>query len=94
MPVLEGQVSIVPMINHDDTYDLIPPDTTVEAYLVQHEILARMSMEDRARMTLQLCANVREIAMAGIRDRHPEYNDEQVKLALIDMLYGESLNRD
>ena len=68
-----------------------PADTSAEAQRVQTEALRRLTMEERARMTFELSDNLRAVTEAGIRHRHPEYSDEQVRLALIRLMLGEEL---
>ncbi len=59
----------------------IPADTSTEAYITQCRILRKMSTEDRARMTFELNDNLRATVESGIRQRHPDYTPEQVKMA-------------
>jgi hypothetical protein len=70
-----------------------PRDTDEKAEQVQLELLRRLSPQRRVEMTAQLSEDVRAIARAGIRTRHPEYTDEQVRHALFRLLYGEELFR-
>ncbi len=42
-------------------------------------------------MTFELSDNLRAITEAGIRHRHPEYDEEQVRLALIRAVLGDKL---
>lgn len=71
--------------------DLIPRDTTLEAYRVQIQALRRLGPEGRLRMMLNFCDFIHDIARSGIRQRHPEYSEEQVKMAFIRLLYGEEI---
>jgi hypothetical protein len=50
-----------------------------------------MGMEGRARMTFELSDNVRAVTEAGIRHRHPEYDDRRVRLELIRTVLGPEL---
>jgi hypothetical protein len=50
-----------------------------------------MSGEQRVTIASELSDHVREIAQAGIRARHPDYDDEHVRLALYRMLLGDEL---
>jgi hypothetical protein len=69
----------------------ISPDTNIDAAIQQFEILHRMTIEQRAEKTFELMNNLRGIVESGIRDRHPDYDDEKVKLAILQMTLGESL---
>lgn len=53
----------------------------------------RMSGEQRVAIAANLSEDVREIARAGIRARHPAYDDEQVRYALFRLLLGDELFR-
>jgi hypothetical protein len=44
-------------------------------------------------MTFQLCDQLRCIAAAGVRSRHPDYTDEKVRFAVIRLQLGEALFR-
>jgi hypothetical protein len=72
-------------------YSAIPRDTTPEAFWVQIDVLRRLGIEGRARMTFQLCDQLRSIVAAGVRHRHPDYTDEQVRLAVIRLRLGGDL---
>jgi hypothetical protein len=61
--------------------DLIPRDTTPDAARKQHEIFRSMSIEDRANLTFELSDRVKQITLAGIRHRHPDYDEKQVRQA-------------
>ena len=66
-------------------------DTTVEAAKVHAAALRRLGLEGRARMTFELSDNLRAVTEAGIRHRHPDYDEEQVRLALIRAMLGDEL---
>ena len=71
----------------------VPADTTPEAAWVQMQILGRMSFETRLTMTLEMSQGLREICAAGVRSRHPDFTDEQVKYAVIRLCIGPELFR-
>ena len=50
-----------------------------------------MNIAERAEMTFQLSDNLRAIVESGVRHRHPNYNDHQVKQAVIRLTLGEQL---
>ncbi len=75
-------------------FSLIPDDTTLEAYRVQHEIYARMTPQERLAIAFELSDNVRAVAAAGVRRRHPDYTDEEVKMAVFRLSLGEKLFKD
>ena len=69
-------------------------DTHAEARLVQLAAYRAMLPERRGEIAAQLSDDIREIARAGIRSRHPEYTDSEVARALVKILYGSLLGRD
>lgn len=69
----------------------LPPDTTINAARVQIAVLRRQGIEGRARMTFELCDNLRRIVADGIRHRHPDYDDDAVRMALFRLTLGEAL---
>ncbi|MFH1862965.1 MAG: hypothetical protein ABH878_09175 [bacterium] len=71
----------------------LPADTTLEAFHVQIEVLRRIGAQQRAKMTGELCANLRELLASGVRMRHPEYNEQDVKWAVSRLIVGEKLFR-
>ena len=73
--------------------NLIPADTTLDALRKQFEILERIGIEGRAEMTFELSDNVRQIVEAGVRLRHPEYNDAEVRREVLRITLGDELYR-
>jgi predicted ArsR family transcriptional regulator len=71
----------------------IPADTTPEADAVQLEAYRKMGGEGRAQVMFRLSEMARQTAEAGIRQRHPEYDDRQVLLARARLLHGDDLVR-
>lgn len=74
-------------------YELIPADTTMEAYLVQMAALRRLSPDRRLEMVCELNDSLREVMASGVRARHPEYSPQQVNLALARLRLGDELFR-
>ena len=68
-------------------------DTTAEAAEVQRRILRAMSMSRKAELVADLCETTRAMALAGIRARHPDYDQRSALLALWRSLYGDELFR-
>ena len=58
-------------------------DTSEPAALVQLEVYRRMTPSQRLRIGLELTALSRRLLESGIRRRHPEYTDEELRLATI-----------
>ena len=72
----------------------IPADTTLEAFHVHIGALRRMPATRRLEMAFQMSNNLRRVAAEGVRYRHPDYNEEQVRLAVIRLMLGEQLFRE
>src|SRR5262249_46204355 len=66
-------------------------DTSASAESAQLAAYRRMSGEQRVSIAANLSEDVREIARAGIRARHPTYDEEQVRYALFRLLLGEEV---
>jgi hypothetical protein len=78
----------------DDGIDLVPHDTDAAAYRVQIEAYRRLGSTGRGEATFRLVALAREIAIAGIRGRPPDYDDAQVVRALLRLRHGDAVARD
>ena len=70
-----------------------PADTTVEAWEAQAALLRRLSGPERLTIAFRLTFLAREACRAGIRSRHPEYDDGEVKRAFFRMLHGDETTR-
>jgi len=68
-----------------------PLDTSPEAERVQIEIFRKMTPEQRLRVASELTQAERKSLAAGVKMRHPTYNDEQVRLAVIRLTLPEEL---
>ena len=70
---------------------MIPADTTIEAIRKQIEILRRMGPEARLKMAFELSDNLRSIVEAGVRGRHSDYNEQQIKREVLHLMIGDVL---
>jgi hypothetical protein len=68
-------------------------DTTADAARVQADIWRKMTGQRRVELAAEMSENVRRIAAEGVRQRHPEYSDDQVHLAVIRLSLGDDLFR-
>jgi hypothetical protein len=66
-------------------------DTSPDAEKVQIEIFRRMEPARRLQSASLLSETCRTLLAEGIRKRHPTYDEEQVRLALIRCLLPEDL---
>ena len=73
------------------TYLPESPDTTARAKEVQRDILRGMSVEKKITIMSDMCDMQRDLMAAGVRQRHPKYTDDMVRLAVIRLLLGPEL---
>lgn len=71
----------------------MPLDTTPEAYAVQVEAYRRMGGRGRSEIMFRLIDLAREEALAGIRSRHPGYDEDQVRRAYFRLVLGDETMR-
>ena len=69
-------------------------DTSSEALTVQLECLRRMSPNERLERSCAMSNQVKRMAFAAIRRRHPDFSEEEVRLKFIELTYGQSLAED
>jgi len=69
----------------------ISKDTTVEAARKQFEILRRLGAQRRAQMAFELSDNLRRIVEAGVKYRHPDWNQKKIKLKVLRLMIGDKL---
>jgi hypothetical protein len=62
-------------------------DTSAEAEALQLEILRRMDGASRLRLAMDMSLAARALALAGLRDRHPEYSESDLTKALLRMAF-------
>jgi hypothetical protein len=72
---------------------LEPLDTTFDAGHVQREVYRRLGGAGRLAILFRLSTFVRETTMAGIRARHPGYDDAQAQMAFRRLALGDDLVR-
>jgi hypothetical protein len=73
--------------------DAIPLDTTIEAARKQFEILRRIRPEVRLKMAFELSDNLRSLVEAGVRQRHPDFDEQRVQQEVLRLMVGETLFR-
>lgn len=75
------------------TASLTPSDTTPEAWAAQLAILRSLSGGQRLAIAFRLTRLAREASRAGIRARHPDYGEDEVRRAFFRILHGDELTR-
>jgi hypothetical protein len=63
-------------------------DTSPEAHELQLRLYRSMAPERRSELALRMSDDIRRIAEEGIKRRHPEYSERDVRRALVVLLYG------
>ena len=71
----------------------IPADTTLEAARKEFEILRNLGSEVRARMAIEMSDNLRRIVEAGVRYRHPDFDQKKIELEVLRLMIGDKLYR-
>ena len=57
------------------------------------QFCVKLGMEGRARMAIELSDGLRSIIESGVRQRHPDYDENMVRLAAVRIAIGEELFR-
>ena len=68
-----------------------PSDTTAEAAAVQRQVFAAMTGPQRLLATSAMAEEVRTIALAGLRTRHPDASDDEIRRQWLRLLHGEHM---
>jgi hypothetical protein len=63
-------------------------DTTPAAQKLQHEIFRRMSGERRMLLAMSFSDQIRDIAIEGLRRRHPSVSEENLKAIYFKEMFG------
>ena len=71
--------------------EFIAADTTPEADRVLTEIYRGMTGVRRLELAMRASDSLRTVVAAGVKRRHPEYDDRQVQLAVIRLTLGDEL---
>lgn len=69
-------------------------DTTREARAVQVRALRSIGMAGRIAMTFELSDNMRETVAAGVRYRHPQWDERAVEREVLRLMIGDELFRE
>lgn len=67
----------------------VSSDTESGAAAAQSEAFRRMGPEGRLRAALEMSEEMRRVLENGVRGRHPEYSDDEVRLAAIRLNLGD-----
>lgn len=91
--VLRRSLAVIKSKLYNESMSTTPytTDTSAEAMEVQLECLRQMSPQERIRRTFAMSRRIKQMAFEAIRRRHPEFNEQQVKLKFIELTYGTAL---
>lgn len=70
---------------------VVPQDTTRSAARIYFETLRNLGPQRRLKMGVELSSSLRERVEVGIRRRHPDYSDQQVRRAFLRLTLGDEL---
>ena len=71
----------------------IPADTSLEMAKKEYDILRSLGPEVRAKIAFEMSDGLRRIVEAGVRHRHPEFDEKKVKLEVLRLMIGDKLHR-
>lgn len=71
--------------------NILPRDTSKKAAKIQFAVYRNLTEEKRFAQTIELSNNLQAIAKSGIKQRHPEYNQQQVVQAYLKLILKKSL---
>jgi len=84
---------VCPAYNRDVDSQPLALDTTPEIEKRQVEAWRRMRPAEKLALVLQMSANVRQLALAGVRRRHPDASTHELQLRLAQVILGDELAR-
>lgn len=68
------------------------PDTTEEVQTIYDQKIRELTDEDRFLRGLSLIRFSREMCLAGIRESHPDWGPQDLKVALFERIYGDQFS--
>jgi hypothetical protein len=66
----------------------MPSDTEAASFEIQQDVFRRMAPEQRVRLALEMSESLRNVALAGLRSRHPELSPRELFRELLRVMYG------
>ena len=69
-------------------------DTTDDALREHIKGLRRLGIRGRAAMAFELSDNLRQIVKDGVRHRHPDWTETQIKHEVFRLTYGDQLHNE
>jgi hypothetical protein len=81
----------MPARPHELPYPTLSPDTDPEAERIQIEIFRHMPAWRKMQLVEDANQTARQLALAGLRQRHPEAGPEELHRRLVGLFLGEEL---
>jgi hypothetical protein len=72
-------------------FNILPKDTDLAAYKVQLSILKDMPPQKKLDLLFQLNEQLKTLKQKDIKIRHPDYDEEMVKMAYLKLIFGEKV---
>ena len=66
-------------------------DTTPQARRIQLDAMRRLDGPSQLELACRMSDDARAISVAGIRHRHPEWSDREVRQSVLELLLGTDL---
>lgn len=63
-------------------------DTSQEAHELQARLYRAMTPGQRSELALRMSDDIRRVAAEGIKQRHPDYSERDIRRVLVALLYG------
>lgn len=79
--------------NHTTRLVPVSFDTSPTADAVRLAVLRRLTPEQRAALTIEMSDQAFVVARRAIHGRHPDYSEEDLRLAMLRLLHGDELVR-
>jgi hypothetical protein len=79
---------------HELNWTTLSSDTDAEAERIQMEIYRRMPAWRKIELIVEAIETARQLALAGLRSRHPEAGPEEIRRRLFGLLLGEKLAKE
>jgi len=68
-------------------------DTSPAVTEAQNQLYREIGESGRARIAAEMSDMLRELAIAGVRQRHPEFDEERVTAEVLAVFYGRRARR-
>ena len=70
---------------------MLRAQSDISAESVQREIFRKLGPDGRLLVAAEMSDENRELVAAGVRSRHPEYDESTVRLAVLRLVLGEKI---